>query len=75
MRRPLGKARKRRNMDMFRGLATPPGGMHRRPKWEVIFAWALRSATSAANVYLVNRGSIRQGEQVGHRIGDVIRIH
>jgi len=41
LRRPSGKARKRRNMDLFRGLATPPGGMHRRPKREVVFAWAL----------------------------------
>ncbi len=37
LRRPLGKARKRRNIWIFRAFATQPGGMDRRIKYEVIF--------------------------------------
>jgi hypothetical protein len=35
------KARKRRNIGIFRAFATQPGGMHRRLKCEVIFVRAL----------------------------------
>ena len=37
LRRPTGKARKRRNIWIFRVFATWPDGMHRRPKCDVIF--------------------------------------
>jgi len=43
-RRPAGKARKRRNIYIFRVFATQPDGMHRRLKCDVIFEGALKLA-------------------------------
>ncbi len=50
-RRPTGKAQNHRNMDIFRGFATPAGGMHRRPKWKVISAQALRTRDGVAPIW------------------------
>jgi len=37
LKRPASKARKRRNIWIFRVFAKRPDGMHRRPKCDVIF--------------------------------------
>ena len=61
-RRPPGKARKRRNMNIFRGFATQPGVMHRRPKCEVVSVWALSPkarAISGITVFAVGVRSAR----------------
>ena len=52
LRRPSGKARKRRNTDIFRGFATQSGGMHRRPECEAVFAWALIASVALAAVFV-----------------------
>ena len=44
-RRMPDKARKLRNIEIFRASATMSGVMHSPPKCEVIFAWALREIT------------------------------
>jgi len=37
LRRPPGKALKRRNIWIFQVFGTQPDGMHRRPKCEIVF--------------------------------------
>ena len=44
LRRPSGKARKRRNIGYILSFRNAAGGMHRRLKCEVIFARALKAS-------------------------------
>ena len=69
-RRPAGKARNRRDMHILRGLATQPGGMHRRPRWEVVSACALSGFSSYKldSGALASLGDIRDAQPHWRRI-------
>ena len=49
-RRMPDKARKHRNMDIFRDSATKSGVMHSSPKCEVIYAWALSQTRALPDI-------------------------